>query len=83
MVFELVMDVENADDNGKLILWPAKDSDNDNQKWTFDPDFSIRNGLGTVLDVEGGSTDNGAKIGGYAKHGGDNQKFRVVPVNDD
>ena len=77
------MDLQSADDNGKLILWPAKDRDNDNQKWTFDPDFSIRNGLGTVLDVSHSSKDNGAEIGGYAKHGGDNQKFRVVPVNDD
>ena len=41
----------------------------------------MENGL--FFDVQGGSTKNGARILLYKKHGGDNQKFSVVPQVDD
>jgi hypothetical protein len=59
-------------------MWP--DHGGDNQKWYFDDDLTIRSELGFVLDVKFRSTENGATLICYPKHGDDNQKFRVVPI---
>ncbi|KAJ9593321.1 hypothetical protein L9F63_015141 [Diploptera punctata] len=77
----LVMDIANNEDGGKIIMWNPHGGDN--QQWIFERDFTIRSGLGTVMDVHGASTDNCTNIVGFSKHGGDNQKFRIVPVNKD
>lgn len=55
----------------------------DNQKWTFEDDFTIKSGLNFVLDVKDASKDNHTNLLAFSGHGGENQKFRVVPVNDD
>ena len=62
-------------------MWAAHGGDN--QKWTFESDFTIRSGLGPVMDVEGASSDSRTNVIAYSKHGADNQKFRIVPVNKD
>jgi hypothetical protein len=76
----LALDIAGGSENGKIIMWDKHGGDN--QKWHFDEDFTIRSGLGFVLDVEKASTDNYAGLLAYSKHGKDNQKFRIVPVND-
>ncbi|KAJ9593320.1 hypothetical protein L9F63_015140 [Diploptera punctata] len=77
----LVMDIANSDKGGKVIMWNPHGGDN--QQWTFERDFTIRSGLGTVMDVQAANTDNYTNIIGLPKNGGDNQKFRIVPVNKD
>jgi hypothetical protein len=54
----------------------------DNQKWSFEDDFTIKSGLGFVLDVKDAATDNYTTLLAFDKHGNDNQKFRIVPVDD-
>lgn len=56
-------------------------SGTEKQKWHFDDDFTIRNEDGMVLDVQKGSKEAGTKVIAFKKHGGPNQKFRVVPIN--
>ncbi|KAJ4448586.1 hypothetical protein ANN_10605 [Periplaneta americana] len=75
------LDIKGGSDLGQIVMWKANGGDN--QKWFFDDDFTIRSGMGTVLDVTNGNTDNYATLQSHPKHGGANQKFRVVPVNDD
>jgi hypothetical protein len=76
----LVLDIAGGSEKGKIILWNKHGGDN--QKWYFDEDFTIRSGLGFVLDVEHASTDNSSGLLAFAKHGKDNQKFRIVPADD-
>jgi hypothetical protein len=51
------------------------------QKWYFDDDFTVRNDDGMVLDVQKGSKEAGTQVIAFKKHGGPNQKFRIVPIN--
>ena len=51
------------------------------QKWFFDDDFTIRNEEGVVLDIPKGSKEAGTQVIAFKKHGGPNQKFRIVPIN--
>jgi hypothetical protein len=51
------------------------------QKWFFDDDFTIRSNTGMVMDIEGGRSSQGTRVIGYGKHGGQYQKFRIVPYN--
>jgi hypothetical protein len=76
----LVLDVEGGAENGKIIMWSKNGGDN--QKWYFDDDFTIRSGLGFVLDVKEASTQDCTTLLAFSKHGQENQKFRIVPVDD-
>lgn len=49
-----------------------------NQKWTFNPDFTIQCHLGKVLDLAEKKNSLSGNLIGYPKHGGPNQKFRRV-----
>lgn len=62
--------------NQKIITYPPHGGLN--QKWTFDPDFTIRSHLGKVLDVAKDGNKISGKMVAYPKHGGPNQKFRRV-----
>jgi hypothetical protein len=59
----------------------AEPSGTATQKWYFDDDFTVRNEDGIVLDVQKGSKEAGTHVIAFNKHGGPNQKFRIVPVN--
>jgi hypothetical protein len=59
-------------------MWP--DNGQDNQKWHFDDDFTIRSETGSVLDVKDSSVESGAPIIAFGKTGGGSQNFRIVPV---
>jgi hypothetical protein len=61
-------------------LW--SDGGADNQKWHFDDDLTIRSELGTVLEVKDGAQDNRSPLIAASKNGIDNQKFRVVPIQE-
>jgi len=52
----------------------------DNQKWYFDDDMTIRSELGFVLDVKYRSLERGTTLIAFSKHGDNNQRFRIVPV---
>ena len=51
------------------------------QKWYVTNDangyITLKNGLGYMLDVQYGSSDNGANIQTYSANGADAQKFKV------
>ena len=66
--------------NGEIIMWP--ENGGDNQKWYFDDDLTIRSALGFVLDVKDASRENSSTLLAYPKQGLDNQKFRIVPVEE-
>jgi len=74
----LALDISGGRDTGELIMWP--DNGADNQKWHFDDDFTIRSGLGSVLEVQGASLEDGARLVAASKEIRECQKFRVVPV---
>lgn len=46
-----------------------------NQRWGFQPNGTLRSENGMCLDIEGGSTANGARVLGFACHGGSNQQW--------
>jgi len=74
----LVLDITGARETGEIIVW--SEHGGNNQKWHFDEDFTIRSELGIVLDVKHRSMESGANLIAFPKHGDDNQKFRIVPV---
>jgi hypothetical protein len=76
----LALDIARGEENGEIIMWP--DLGGGKQKWHFEEVMTIRSELGTVLDVKGGSSDNATPLLAFSKHGGDNQKFRVVPISE-
>jgi hypothetical protein len=59
-------------------MWP--ENGGNNQKWYFVDDLTIRSALGFVLGVKDGSTENSSTLVAFAMNGLDNQKFRIVPV---
>ena len=73
----------NASSNYNVFI---SDGNYEDQYWLFrknsDGTYTIENAIhnGKVLDVEGGSMVNDANIFAFDYHGGDNQKFYVVPV---
>ncbi|KAF7720648.1 hypothetical protein EC973_006737 [Apophysomyces ossiformis] len=60
----MVLDVYDGEisDDAKLIVWPRKESDNENQLWSFDNGFLINKKSGKVVDVHGGNLKSDAKI---------------------
>jgi hypothetical protein len=79
MKFFLNSLVLDGDSDGRIVM--VEPSGTAKQKWHFDDDFTVRNEDGLVLDVQKGSKEAGAKVIAFKKHGGPNQKFRVVPIN--
>ncbi|KDR12921.1 uncharacterized protein LOC110835783 [Zootermopsis nevadensis] len=75
----LVLDIASSSHGGPVITFSSNGGSN--QKWFFDDDFTIRSGTGMVLDVEGANIYQGARLIGFRKHGGQNQKFRIEPYN--
>jgi hypothetical protein len=65
---------------GGAIIINTPKGDN-NQNWYFDDDSTIRSGTGMVLDVDDSKFQQGTRILGFKKHGGQNQKFRTEPYN--
>jgi hypothetical protein len=61
-------------------VWP--DNGGDNQKWYFADDLTIRSKLGFVLDVKHSAKDNSSPLVAFSALGQDNQKFRIVPVEE-
>jgi hypothetical protein len=53
-----------------------------NQLWHFEEDGTIRSEIDQVLDVYEGSTELGTPVIAYPKHGGPNQIFRIVTVDE-
>lgn len=74
--YSLVLDVGM---NDKIIM--VEPNGTEKQKWYFDDDFTIRNEQGMVLDIPKGSKEAGTPVIAFKKHGGPNQKFRIVPIN--
>ncbi|XP_069681494.1 uncharacterized protein [Periplaneta americana] len=70
---KFLMDISGGGSTGDIILWIP--TGGENQRWLFDQDFTIRCGLGTVLDASSGST-----LVAATKTASDAQKFRVAPV---
>ncbi|KAJ9577254.1 hypothetical protein L9F63_006160 [Diploptera punctata] len=55
-----------------------------NQKWHFDEDGTIRSDVeDLVLDISEGRIEPGTRVIGYSKHGGPNQIFRMVTVDEE
>jgi hypothetical protein len=77
--FSLALDIAEGRQGGPIITFSPHG--NNNQKWYFDDDFTIRSGTGMVIDIEGGRSNQGTRVIGYQKHGGHNQKFRIEPYN--
>jgi tetratricopeptide (TPR) repeat protein len=61
---------------GFIIEWETADLAN------YSGMYTIVNKNGLVLDVSGGSKDNGAEIMSFQGHGGSNQVFRFERLND-
>lgn len=53
-----------------------------NQLWHFDEDGTIRSETGQVLDVSEGNTEPGTCVIVFPKHGGTNQIFKTVTVDE-
>jgi hypothetical protein len=75
----LVLEMSAANFGGAVFTYTPHGGSH--QKWYFDDDFTIRNGTGMVLNVEGNNFQQGTRIVGFQKQGGQNQKFRIEPFN--
>ncbi|XP_069681491.1 uncharacterized protein [Periplaneta americana] len=74
--FNLVMMVQEADE--KIVMGRSRSTAA--QTWIFEDDYTVQNGNNLVLDVRGSCKKSGTELIAYRKHGGSNQKFRVVPI---
>lgn len=74
----LVLDVNQ--DTGSLCLFEPHGGPN--QLWHFEEDGTVRSEIDQVLDVYEGSTEPGTPVTAYSKHGGPNQIFRIVTVDE-
>merc|ERR1711890_39419 len=72
----LVVDIDGAEESGKLILYEKSGSDN--QLWKYDEDDKVLvSKTGLVADVLGANTDEGASVIGYSRNETENQKFKI------
>lgn len=77
---ELVMDIRGGIGGTDLIIWPKKtEGCAANQKWTWDPPYISCEAANKVLDIAGAKNEPRAKVIAYAKNGGLNQQWEVVP----
>jgi len=77
----LVLDVEgNGGAGTRVILWERKHHNNENQRWFFEGQFIVSRASGLVLDVEGGSHQEGAHLIVWQRkhHDNLNQRFSFV-----
>ena len=74
----LVLDV-NQETGSVSIFEPHGGS---NQMWHFEEDGTIRSEIDQVLDVSEGSNEPGTPVIAFTKHGGSNQIFRKVTVDE-
>ncbi|KAF7721513.1 hypothetical protein EC973_004539 [Apophysomyces ossiformis] len=51
----------------KVIVWPKKEVDNDNQLWMYDHGFLINKNSGLVLDVQGGVLESDKQVIQYKR----------------
>ncbi len=78
----------NSTSNGAVLhQWAAGGGNNLNQQWRFDYLGSgyykiVSRRSGKVIDVKSGSTANGAAIQQWAYGGGDQQRWKMVAVED-
>ena len=77
--FSLVLDLTSAETGGAVITYSAHGGTH--QKWYFNDDFTIRNGTGRILEVEGNNFRQGTRIVGLKNQVGHNQKFRIEPFS--
>lgn len=81
-----LMTVANSSTADVATVYQYANQNTDNQKWQFDKNtegyffLSPKHAATKVLDINGGSTANGANAIQYAKTGGTNQQFTVAEV---
>ncbi|KAI8064806.1 ricin B lectin domain-containing protein [Gilbertella persicaria] len=51
----------------KIIVWPKKTKDYDNQLWTYDSGYIINKNSGMVLDVQGGILESDKQMIQYKR----------------
>lgn len=78
--FSLVLDLNL--ETGNVSTYEAHGGPN--QLWHFDEDGTIRSDVeDMVLDISEGDPESGARVIGFSKHGGPNQIFKMVPVDEE
>ncbi|PHZ07823.1 ricin B-like lectin [Rhizopus microsporus ATCC 52813] len=65
MVLDVTQDSLKA--AAKVIVWPKKTKDNDNQLWMYDHGYIINKNSGMVLDVQGGVIESDKQIIQYRR----------------
>ena len=68
-----VLDICGGKKGGKLISYPARLSNNDNQTWKMDAKGRIKSRSGLVADISGSNKDSGADVVAWTSHSGINQ----------
>jgi alpha-galactosidase len=58
-----------------VILWDCHGREN--QRWTMEPDGTVRGIAGMCLDAYGGASANGTEVGIFACHGRENQLWTL------
>ncbi|KAI7886510.1 ricin B-like lectin [Lichtheimia hyalospora FSU 10163] len=65
MVIDVAMDSHK--DSAKIVVWPKKEQNFDNQLWMYDSGYIINKNSGLVLDVLGGVLENDKQIIQYRR----------------
>jgi outer membrane protein assembly factor BamB len=72
---------ESVDAGAAVALGTCLDPAPLRQQWTYDPEGgALRNGLYTVLDVQGGNLLAGTPVAMWDAHGGSNQQWQAEGV---
>lgn len=70
--------------SGRAVSLEREEEGSSAQQWAASPSgrfWVFENTLtGTVLDVTGQSSKDGALVGGWTQNGGDNQRFKLAPT---
>ncbi|KAG2198890.1 ricin B lectin domain-containing protein [Mucor mucedo] len=66
---QMVLDVhlDSLKAAAKVVVWPKKTKDMDNQLWMYDHGYIINKNSGMVLDVQGGMLENDKQIIQYKR----------------
>ncbi|KAI7847314.1 ricin B lectin domain-containing protein [Circinella umbellata] len=66
---QMVLDValDSIKSTAKIVVWPKKESDNDNQLWMYDHGYLINKNSGLVLDIQGGVLENDKQVIQYKR----------------
>ncbi|ORY98607.1 ricin B lectin domain-containing protein [Syncephalastrum racemosum] len=65
MVLDVAMD--SLKSAAKIVVFPKKDQDNDNQLWMYDHGYLINKNSGLVLDVQGGILESDKQVIQYKR----------------